>query len=206
MITFEDQAKEIFDIWPTHAEWFICGGPGDSNEMSTVKAAYPDIKCLGIEPNPDYVRKQRDAGFYCIEAALWSRQTALFLSTPEGYDGRSASVCRPDPAPDVPAGRQIAKTGYIVQTVSLDYLSAKVGPFTNVVLWIDIEYAELEALMGARELLESGQILLINLETFDRYRPGIDEYLKQYGLKFLRKWNIGLWNPEGHDAIYVRDQ
>jgi hypothetical protein len=207
MSAFADgQACALFENWPAAAEWFVVGGTADANEAQTVKARFPDVRCFGVEPNLELYMKQRESGFpgELVRCALWSLETDLRLEIPYWGDDlapRSGSVCRPYPSPDI--GQHVIGQSYRVVGRALDSLSCEYGPFTNVVLWLDIEYAELEALKGARDLM--GQVLLINLETFAQLQPAIDDYLRPHGLEFLRKWNERPDNPRsGYDAIYAR--
>jgi len=180
------QAEVLFSFWPPDAEWFIVGGPADGNEAETVKEKYPDVECIGFEPDPEMYayQKTRFPGVIYNEA-LWSSATELSLVIP-GSNGninhRCSSVCR-----DIEKERQ-AET-HTVAGWALDDLSAKYGPFRNAVLWIDIEFAELEALKGCARLLESGRVLLINLETYDHLYAEIEDYLTQYNFVATHKWN-----------------
>lgn len=205
----KDQAKILYDMWPDDARWFIVGGTADANEAQTIKARFPDVRCLGCEPNPELYRRQRDLLQFpgaLLECALWSKQEVRLLTMPRitgplEAELRSASLCRPEDSPDL--GRFEPASVVPVQCYPLDYLSEVNGPFEKAVLWIDVEYAELEVLKGARRLLDERKILLINLETFLHLQPAIDKYLAQYGIEFVMRWNERPDNPRsGYDAIY----
>ena len=197
--------EEFFKYWEDrNIEWFIVGGTADTDEAQQAVAKYPKVECLGVEPNPDYVKYQRTVfPGMVVECALWSYNTDLFLTTPKNCTPRSASVCRPENAPDT--GRWEAGNMYTVKGRTLDSLSVDYGPFNNAALWIDIEYAELAALQGAVKLLSSKQIKIINLETFcNLYLPSINKFLSGFGYTLQRIWNIGtVAGRDAQDVIYT---
>ncbi|MDB4786236.1 FkbM family methyltransferase [bacterium] len=191
----EDQAKELFPYWPEKAEQFIVCGTADSNEAQTVKNKFPDIKCVGFEPNDMLREKQREKLHFpgkLRSEAIWSSDKELMLSSPT-KNPRSSSVCR-----DLGPG-ELDKT--TVQGRSLDSLSDEIGPFNNSVLWIDIEHAELEALKGATKLLSSGDILLINLEVMSvSMRADVTRFLLTYRYKLVHSWGVTI--PNKSDLIF----
>lgn len=93
-----------------------------------------------------------------------------------------------------------------VKPRTLDSLSDEYGPFNNVVLWLDIEYAELAALEGAERLLD--RTLLINLETFAHlYLPDINRILVRHGFLLKKVWNIGQTaGKDAQDYIYAKEK
>lgn len=175
------QASILFDVWPKEAEWFIIGGPSDANEAQTVFAQYPSLSFVGFEPLLAMLFKQSEMGFpgYLYPYALWDQNTNLELSTPKG-NPRSSSVCR-----DL---NKFEPSAVTVEARTLDSLSEELGPWENIVLWLDIEHAELEALRGAKKLLE--KVLLVNVEVFKPhlYQP-IADLLEPYGLVEIKSWN-----------------
>ncbi len=205
-------ASILFDYWPESVEWFIVGGPADVNDAQTIHRQYPDVKCIGFEPNPDYVQKQMtDLEFpgTVHEFALWSENKELTLTTPKKATAQGASICRPNPAPDMsgqyPGGKYEDGISYQVQGRTLDSLSEEFGPFDNAVLWIDIEYAEIDALKGAAKLLSERRIKLINAETFAHLMfPTLNRMLTEYGFMLQKVWNMGtLVERDAQDVIYL---
>ncbi len=197
-----NQVDVLRDYWPADGiDWFVIGGPANYMEAQWLHRYYPSLQCIGFEPNREYADLQNGTlGFpgqvHCC--ALWDTdRVALTLSRPEGATPLSASVCRPDNAPDS-RGCPLEPLA-IVPGRTLDSLSAQYGPFTRCALWLDIEYAELAALRGAESLLASGQVQLVNLETFAHLNlPAIVELLDKYGLRLRKVWNVG--NVAGRDA------
>ena len=202
------QASVLDEFWPADAKWFIVGGPAYGNEAQTVAARHPGIKCFGVEPNPEFVKRQLAQDFPGPVAnfALWYKDNEILdFSIPRDGSPLSASVCRPSPSPD---GNETPKLIYPVITRTLDTLSDKYGPFEDAVLWLDIEYAEIEALRGAFRLLSGGKIKLVNLETFVHTSfPVVTKLLADYGFKFVKRWNEGVdYVHHAIDAIYVLDR
>ena len=196
------QAEVLFKFWPDKADWFIVGGPADGNEAQTIHERYPKVKCIGFEPNPVMFYKQSVLDFpgQLHRYALWSHSTELRLNTPKEGDNadRMSSVCRNFRDKSILCSHKVSGR-------SLDSLSAELGPFTNMVLWLDIEFAELQALRGAVDLLQRGQILLVNLEAFANTLPGIECYLAQYGLQEVDRWNGGI--TEGrYDVVFKKER
>lgn len=204
-----DQVSVLFDLWPESAEWFVIGGVADGLEAQAVKLQFPNVQCIGFEPQPRYVAEQRSLWFhtgYLHEMALWSARQTLEFALPVNATPKSAGVLGLD-RPDLGKGREWQPaTRTQVQADTLDNLSEQYGPFTNAVLWLDVEGAEVEALKGARRLLESGQVLLANVETFAHTNlPEVNRLLDAGGLILERVWNIG--REAGRDAqdyIYRR--
>ncbi len=180
-----NQARVLFDVWPEEpVDWFVVGGVATSNEAQTIHTRYPNLKYIGFEPNP-VMREQAAPNFPGISYpyALWEENKALTLEVPDQKD-LSSSVCRPFDAP-LPY--------HIVEGRTLDSLSGEYGPFTNCVLWIDIEMAELAALKGATNLL-TNHIKLINLETmYDEQLRQITELLQGFGFVEAKRWGHGQW-------------
>ncbi|MDB4786240.1 FkbM family methyltransferase [bacterium] len=205
----ERQSSVLFDYWTDDIDWFIVGGTADSNEAQVVHDEYPNVNCIGFEPNPEFVNKQNMELQFpgkVYPYALWNENTELSLATPKKATARSSSVCRPYPSPDM--GNHQEGTEYKVQSRTLDSLSEEFGPFDGAVLWIDIEYAERKCLEGAKNLLTMGAIKIINLETFCHlYLPEVNRTLTEYGFMLHRIYNIGKdTRTDGQDVIYVLEK
>ena len=192
------QAEVLFEFWPDDAEWFVIGGPADGDEAQTVKEKYPNIGVIGFEPNRQMRLRQQRAGFPgpLLTYALSDIEGNTILRVPKGMP-RSSTIRR-----DLTGLSCLKET---VTAATLDNTSNREGPFTNVVLWIDIEEAELRCLKGARKLLESGRILLINLEVMNvEQLSEITEFLSQYGLREVKRW--GQTKPGKCDVIFKKEQ
>lgn len=184
------QAKELVQFWPEKAEWFVIGGPADGNEAQVLNTIF-GVQCIGFEPNYILFRKQKDMGFPGVlsDKALWSEKCGLYLEIPIDKEPRqrSSSVCRTFEE----------SRSYSVQATTLDIACAHCK---NVVLWLDVEGAEMEILKGGTELLK--RTLLINLESA---HDGIMDEYSRYLTEFER---IHTWNaqalPGMCDVVYRR--
>lgn len=176
------QASVLFKFWPDQAEWFVVGGPADANEAQTVHKKYPDVKCIGFEPNPFYRSRQIELAFpgSVRPYALWDQDGAELTLAMTHINQRSGSVCRD-------YGEE-ASIKYRCTGRTLDSLSQECGPFSNVVLWLDVEFAETQALRGAENLLKTGQILLANVEVWDENYDEVCSLLNPHGLVAVKDW------------------
>lgn len=170
-------------------EHFLLGGPADGNEAQVFVKDFPSVKVFGFEPSKTMYEYQLRNGFpgMLLNIALWSSDQELELVEGSGRtprdNGRTAVVRE---GPDS-----------TVRSRSLDSLSEQYGPFTNSVLWIDIEGSEEEALKGARALLTAKHVKLINLEAhIDRdsetqplNHPIFHPFLEAFGFREVKRWN-----------------
>lgn len=195
----------LFDLWPAGAQTLIVAGTADDHEAQTVTRFYPGTVCVGVEPNPEYAALQRGKLAFpgaVHEVALWHRDDqALTLSYLEGRPV-VGSVCRPFPSPDLGDARMNRHVK--VRTRTLDSMAAEFGPWDNVVLWLDVEFAELNALRGATALLQ--RTLLVNVETFVTGNlPAVCDIMYGAGLHMVRVWNVGeCVNKDAQDYVFVR--
>lgn len=208
------QVSWLENVWPKQAEWFVIGGLGRDNEAQFVSSKWPKVRVLGVEPNPLIAQMQRtgknlhytDERFpgRVIEAALWSEDNLKLtfeVPGPNGTDETRGSVCRPHDSPDL--GWWKPRTMLEVPSRTLDSLSEEYGPFRNVVLWLDIEYAEIPALRGASKVLD--EALLVNLELHHGRLLEASVILAQHGLVLERIWNAAI-DPtkDATDFLFAR--
>ena len=195
MVYNPGQAKTLFPYWPKEAEWFVIGGPSDADEAQTVVRQYPHVRCVGFEPNHEFVRFQEGMTFpgKVHRYALWELNTTLTLQVPDTLR-RSSSVCRDLTGLDFLQEKVTGRT--------LDSLSEEFGPFDNCVLWLDVEHAEGAALRGAEGLFKVGKVLLVNVEVWDETYHEIDPLLKNYGFEVVHVW--GRTVRDKRDVIYRR--
>ena len=170
------QAAVLFPFWPDKVDWFLLGGPSDADEAQTIHARYPQVKCVGFEPHRGYLEYQKQAAFPgdLHPVALWDSDGEVRFFTPDDSP-RSSS----------PAWEFTDETGVwtTVPCRSLDSLDGELGPFTNAVLWLDIEYSEVRALEGAAGLLGSGRVKILNVELWDSNHPRIESLLLPLGYR-----------------------
>lgn len=208
-----NQVAVLLPWWPKAGiDWFILGGADHTGaEAVHLHKKFPRIKMLGIEPNPEFVKKiVEEIGFpgTVVEAALWDRDgETLTLSKPNHLGPSCYSVCRPKDAPDGEGNPNI-NTLCKVSTITLDTLDEQHGPFTNAALWLDIEYAEVKALLGAKKLLASGRVKLLNIETFLQHQlKDVLDILYPLGYRLRRVWNWGKnVERDGQDYIFALEE
>ena len=186
-------------------EWLLLGGPADANEAQTAREKWPNIKVIGVDPNPNVIAWQKEHGWpegQPLHCFALSDQIGLEPVAKWGEGLRSTQLYCPDPDEPKTFGQVNALPH--VPSVTWDYLDLVYGPITNAILWMDIERSEYKALQGARGLLERGAILLINVEEMSSHggpEPYIGPYLAQFGFKRVHEWNASEYC---RDRIYVR--
>ena len=183
--------NDFFEQWPKEARWFIIGGMADTNEAIQVKQRFSEVQCLGIEPNPLYVNQQRTMGFpgTLLEGALWDEPGMGILKRPSNATWASASLCRPDVAPDM-NGEWELEDQLVVPLQTLDAIHVEHGPLDDIVLWLDVEYAEIKSLLGAVNLFREGRVLMVNVETYAHANLSyIVDFLFRHGLTLRKVWN-----------------
>lgn len=193
------QARILFDVWPDEAEWFVIGGPANANEAQTIKQSYPNMKCVGFEPNISMLNAQRMLKFPgdLHQIALWKEDTTLDLKIPNGRD-ISSSLNR-----DKDFKKECTKKQVPART--LDTLEKEYGPWDNIVLWLDIEDSEYEALQGAKRLFNEGKVLLCNVEIFYREKQQpILQYMEEHCMRRLKTWNTRVM-PGMIEVIFGKD-
>lgn len=95
-----------------------------------------------------------------------------------------------------------------VSTITLDQFDERAGFQEDVILWMDIEGYELQALRTGTKLLASGRVKVINLE--ERLLPGghgwtdryeLRDFLNSFGYRRASEYNR---HVRHQDVIYVK--
>ena len=202
-----NNVKQILPFLPRRPKWLIVGGPADSNEAQYLKGKWPDIKIIGIEPNPEAVEWQKTVGewppdAYLIPSALGDEPGKVMEMIMEPGRLHNASL-EPKQVED---NRSNANAKFLqVTTVTLDGLDSIYGPFEDAVVWMDIEGSEYRALQGATNLIKSGRVLLWNIEMLNRVpglMEGVPRLLAEGGYKAVYDWNDSDWC---RDRIFIRE-
>lgn len=206
----ENQLKVIEPYLSKTPKWLLLGGVADANEAQYAIGRWPKLKVVGVELNPHAVAWQNQHQWPpeapLITAALWHTEGLQIPVGSISQDDLRHGLCyhpTVGDTPDTPASW--AKS----PTVTWDGLDQQYGPFEDAILWMDIEGSELEALWGARGILERGSILLINVELIQRHeqpdlfnRPTeVGEFLKTYGFEVAHEWNASEFC---RDRIFVK--
>lgn len=174
------QVKRVFP-YLSGIEWFILGGPATGNEAQVLHEHYPDIKVIGIEPNPINCQFQRDNEFpgQLVEGALWNINYVKLGLTKSDNNLMGHIREYIDSSSDYPT-----------TSITIDTLSQQYGPFTNSFLWIDIEESEITCLNGAKDLLSNGDIKCISAETLSKTEQNLIDLLIKYGYSVRERFDI----------------
>ena len=176
-------------------------GVGPKTEWDVYRTHFPKLETFGVEANPLMVKRILDSGWKgpLVNAAVTSSNEKLDLKVYR-EDGLDASIL------EIP-GRSVSTT-VEVNPISLDELDARFGFKNNILLWIDIEGAELDALKSGEELMRSGRVRWINLEV----RPEapwlggctdaeVDTFLTYLGYRKVIEYNTHK-NSNHYDVVY----
>jgi FkbM family methyltransferase len=194
------QIKIIYQYLKQPPDWLILGGPADANEAQCFHIQYPSAKIIAIEPCPQMVEWQLANEFpfpnRLIQAALSNEVGTGLLNVGCLGEERCSSLVR-----EQEDFTQTVET----QVTTLDQLSETYGPFTNAVLWLDIEGMELPALQGAIKLFESDAIRLVNVEMLldtPETNVKVEDFILGYGFKYEDHWDRQSGNH--YDTIYTK--
>lgn len=185
--------------------WFIDVGVGLGMEAHEVKAKWPEIQIVGCEPITETRIAAEKAGFpgVIFPCGAYSRATdAIFMFVPDL--------------------RKYLEWGTLYNPLSNDFHPVTVAVKTldellgshhrGMILWADVEGAELEVLRGAWRLLKDGDIYLINLEV--RKMPlhhmacteaEVDSFLASFGYSKVLTYNYHYGEDPHWDAIYINN-
>jgi len=179
-------------------------GVGPKSEYMVLSKLYPSMKIIGFEPHP-----VRFAGLISkfngvlMPYAIWDKNEKIKMySSKQNAPKNDAPSCFPFDNRD----KEVT-----VEARQLDWVYDYIKEFKNILLWIDIEGAELKALEGATIILNN--IKYINIEVCeDPLYSGactaseIHNFLSQLGFKNVNNYQFAVaYNGiKFHDAIYIR--
>lgn len=189
------QVRNVFSCVDFVPSWFVVGGPADGDEAQVFCKKYAGCKALGVEPVSAFCNFQHDFPGELLCGALWSESGSLLVRAPAAVDEmqkqRSTSAVRPYDG-----------ESHQVQAYTLDELHST-RQFYDAVLWLDVEGAEYQILLGAQEMLKA--TVLINLEVFSDEELLFKRLLRKHKFKEVKRWGeqtLGMrtmWN-----AVYRR--
>jgi FkbM family methyltransferase len=188
----------IADLLKWRADWVIQVGVGyHYQEVDVLKGEWSGVKFVGIEPLPDYNEPYPGE---LIHTAVGREPGRALLNVKKCHkDGSSLRSLR---------GMNDLKR-VKVPVATLDGLFPK-GHEGRVLLWLDCEGSELDALRGGKKYLECVEVANIEMTA----NPPSDDpdwcdpdevhwWMVQAG--FLRQWIHTQRTNEGqYDSIYVR--
>ena len=176
-------------------------GVGPKTEWKYLGEHYPEMDVYGVEANPDMCTRIIESGFrgVLLNKAVFDRPGFLELKVYRD-DGLDASLLSIDK-------RRVSKR-HNIECITLDEVDRLFGYKSGILLWMDIEGAELSALKSAPNLMSSKRVSWINLEVRENppWADGctasdIDTFLLGHGYKKIVEYNR---HPHiGHyDVIY----
>ncbi len=190
------QAAVIINHLPRRPDWFVVGGPADGNEAQWVARRFPSCKIVGVEPSGPMRDYQAAHGFpgVMVAGGLADRPGRGVITHVDEFPRSSTMV------------RDVKGRTEEIDLFTVDQLSATYGPFTNCVLWLDVEGMEYRVLLGAAGLLGAGHVILVNVEVMTSERPNdevvIRDLLTSNGFVLRWRWDQRSGNHE--DQIWVR--
>lgn len=195
-------------------EWFISAliadgpplamydiGVGCFNEFRTLKRVWPAMKLYGCEPCPEAWQELLPIfDGQLLQVAIGKEDGKRILHMTPAYMG--GSTLYPDPNDSV-------RPQVEVDTWTLDRFDRWAGEPDKILLWMDIEGAELEAVAGGARLLSSGRVKWINTETRTAPFAGhpttaqMNEALGKHGFYPVHRYNQqGAYPEAAGDVIY----
>jgi len=161
----------IAKIWLRHAriarhlargsyDAIVDGGASIGEFAALARFACPRAPLVCVEPHPASAARLRERGFSVIEAALWNERGTATLTQPAD----AVTSC------SLLAATAQERPTWTVATVRLDQLSV---PGTRVLVKLDLQGAEPQALEGMGELWDRCAGLLLEVSYGERgsYEP-----------------------------------
>ncbi len=180
-------------------------GVGPKTEYLTLLEHYPDMRLIGLEPCiPTFLELIPKFSGILLPYGAWHEETCLELYISDNNLEISSVF---------PHKNNEEKTQKIY-TKTLDSIDKHLGYLDRILLWMDVEGAELMALKGAKNLLLSKRIKWINLEVRDHWsrtdacvKQDIDELLIPLGYREKLQYNHHNrgTKAEHRDVIYVHE-
>lgn len=157
-----------FIYTPPNAMYDI--GVGPKSEWKVLSGHYPSMRLYGCEPHPVMYEslKKSFPGSLCQKAVSNCGQTAVLhmpLDSSNLKRSMRGSLHR----------LKTTEEEIPVEVITLDQFDVWAGQPDRILLWMDIEGSELDALKSGPMLLASGRVKWINLEE----RKGTEEELDE---------------------------
>lgn len=195
---------------------FLDVGSLDGREAFAVEARLPKVKCIAIEPNPrnikliqaEITRRNSCVELETFAAGNENTTTSFYTRAPIGSHNHGASSVLK--FAEETRNSEFATSSIEVPLRRLDSLDF-VSPYTNIVLWIDVEGAGYQVLEGISGIAQKVQMVHIEAETkpwFEGERPASDiiQLMSDYGFELIgAKFDKYLTEPQG-DLVFLRRQ
>lgn len=176
--------------------WVFLGGLGNGDEVHWALRRWPSCKIIGVDLDPRALWYQSNhdwpSNHPLIHQALSDKVGYIEVN----YDEINCASAHPSML-------AIAKETEYVEATTVDTLEGRYGPFEKCLLWLDLEGYDYKALAGSRRLLESGRVLLVNVET--RYEHGAENSLLRQLLEEVGFVQVWVWFRQwwGHNEVWL---
>jgi FkbM family methyltransferase len=175
-------------------------GPVIKSEWNHILKIYPQMKMFGCEPHPDTYRQQESR----FPGQL--KQTAIHSQKRTATLNLKSRLSKFGAFSLIDLGVSYEQK-IEVSCITLDEFDEWAGKQESIILWMDIEGSELDALKSAPNLLSSGRVKAINLEVRPKTNSSdwptdkeIRAWLELNGYNLVLNYN----NQKTHwDAIYL---
>jgi len=159
--TQEERESTISRYIKGSPNYFWDIGVGPKTEYLTLKKIYPEMKCLGLEP--------REEMFKSLKSKFPGLLLPYAISDKKGNVELHINNNLAEASGIIPSIIPNKKVSYKVPALTLDEIDDYLSQPENILLWMDIEGAELIALKGGKKVLKSGRIKWINLEAREEW-------------------------------------
>lgn len=181
--------------------WLVLGGLGTDDDWRHARRRWPEVKIVGIDPDPRACDWQDEHG--------WPEDCELIRAALSLTDGTAdialGDVCHASMHPRQKEGQVLSRVPTItLESVFLQVMSAdKESCPDNAVLWLDLEDWEWPALLGAGDCLNSFSVPLVNWEARfenEEWNGHCRKLLWGNGYRHAFTWFQQWW---GHNEIWV---
>lgn len=169
-------------------------GQRPHDEANYLKTKIENLNVFGVEANIDvYNDRKVDYIGKLLNVGIWSENCIKEFNMTK--DQGQSSFLKENPDYFKKYKLEVFKKND-VQCITLDEFDEKNNVPDNILIWMDIEGAELEAFKGANKLLSSGRVKYIFMEITHDYssrrfgepkKDEISNFLKKYNIIFLEK-------------------
>jgi FkbM family methyltransferase len=193
-------------------------GAFDGSETVALATLYPDGKIYSFEPVPDIYEKLlekakpvKNIKTYQMALSDMNGFAKFYVSEEAGVPGvssQSSSLLAPKEhlyyCPDI-----LFKHEITVPAMTIDDWAEKEGVDHIDFMWLDMQGAELKALMAAPKILKTVKVILTEVEFVEAYEgqalyPEVKSWLEGQGFELIAV-NFDLNNPPWFaDALFAR--
>jgi FkbM family methyltransferase len=167
--------------------------------FTVLAAKVCEARCISIEPDPLTVRRlRRNVAANRIEELVSIEETAV---------GATSGVVNLTIGSDT-MNHVVPESSEKTRTVRLTPLDLVIGTGHPVMIKMDLEGYEAEALKGAQNILQRKSLLALEIETINRPIKTMLEhagFIRSFYDPFERRLTPEPTSLRGHNALYIRD-